>query len=92
MNIDCMFFRTSDDTGSTARPGKEDPHVQPVAVIELENSYGHEKIKYCLWKLLMLRCPVRLLACYQKSLDDEVALLRELTVTVRDSRLRPIMG
>jgi|GEM_PF-2209134 len=75
LNIDAIFFDQAD-----YRPDhdytKWDPFVLPRAIIELENSYGFDKISYCLWKLLCVRASIRALVCYQKG-SQKVSKLKE---------------
>ena len=53
-----------------------DPFVLPRAVVELENSYDIKKTSYCLWKILCVRVPIKVLICYQKT-KDKVATLKQ---------------
>lgn len=46
--------------------------------MELENSYERKKISYCLWKILCVRAPIRVLICYQKSIDEVTTLRQHL--------------
>jgi len=58
---------------------KWDPFVLPRAVVELENKYyDSEKISYCLWKILCIRAPIRVLICYQKGADKVTTLKQHL--------------
>ena len=65
LGIDAMFFDKS-KYGATWKVGDWDPFILPSAIVELENDYNRKKIAYCLWKLLCIRCELRILICYQK--------------------------
>jgi len=64
LGIDAMFFDRA-EYERVARDDQWDPLVIPKTVVELENRYDHEKIKYCLWKVLCIRAPLKVLICYQ---------------------------
>lgn len=72
-NIDVMFI---DDAEYDLSGEERDPCVLPRAVIELENYYGPQKISYCLWKILCVRAPIRVLVCCQES-NNKVATLKQ---------------
>ncbi len=77
LNIDAMFI-----DNAAYIPGKKydeyDPFVLPRAVVELENNYDKEKISYCLWKILCVRAPIRVLICYQEGADKVTTLRKRL--------------
>lgn len=72
LNIDAMYFdkkhyKLVDKLVPVRKWRKSmDPFVIPSAVVEHENNYSHLKIAYCLWKLLIVRSPLRVLVCYQR--------------------------
>ncbi len=69
LNIDAMFFNNKQygTRKDQARRGRRDPFVLPEAAVELENWPTHQKISACLWKLMCIRTPLRVLICYQNS-------------------------
>jgi hypothetical protein len=42
----------------------------PVAVFELENSRGDDRVAYSLWKVLCLRSKLRVVFCYRRDWDE----------------------
>ena len=54
----------------------DERYVLPVVVVEHENSTNTDKVAYCLWKILCIRSPVKVLICYQRNKED-IALLRQ---------------
>ncbi len=60
LGIDFVFLDPNDED-----PGREWPKYLPVACAEHENAPNHKKIGFCLWKLLSVRSPLRILICYQ---------------------------
>ena len=78
LNIDAMFI----DDAAYILPEKKydeyDPFVLPRVVVELENSRKIDKISYCLWKILCVRAPIRVLICYQKDADKITTLKHNL--------------
>ncbi|NOR48540.1 MAG: hypothetical protein GQ533_10945 [Methanosarcinaceae archaeon] len=66
LTIDVMFF----DEKESAE------YIFPRVVIEHENSKSVEKIEYCLWKILCIRSPIRVLICYQDG-EEKVEALRK---------------
>lgn len=68
LNIDGLFFDNNDYNDSI--PEGHDPRVLPRAAIELENSYSQDKIAYCLWKLMCIRTPIKILICYQSNTEN----------------------
>ncbi len=79
LNIDFMFFDEKDYD--------EDNNVLPRAVIEHENMYNPEKIQYCLWKILCINTPLKVLICYQANASKIIPLKKQLEDTVRKGRL-----
>jgi hypothetical protein len=73
-NIDGLFIYNCEYALIDEKIGW-DPFVLPSAAVELENSYDLNKISYCLWKLMCIRSPIRVLICYQDS-SKGVAKLR----------------
>jgi len=66
LTIDVMFFDEKES----------DEYILPRVVIEHENMENIDKIKYCLWKILCVRSPVRVLICYQDG-EEKVEILRK---------------
>jgi hypothetical protein len=58
------------------------PWPRPVAVFELENQQRQELIAYALWKVSLVRCPLKGLFCYRKNPEEIGDLLRYLTEQV----------
>lgn len=85
LNIDALFFDLSayDDWETN----DWDPPILPSAAIELENDYDPMKITYCLWKLLCIRTPLRILICYQAQTDDIQSLRSLLEGVILQRRL-----
>ena len=54
----------------------------PVAVCELENSGDEDLVAYSLWKVLCVRCELRVLFCYRPDADDGPAFVAALTTAV----------
>jgi len=52
-----------------------DPLVLPKVVVELENRDDGKYISYCLWKLLCVCSPLRVLICYQPN-NEKVKLVK----------------
>lgn len=75
LNIDVMFIDKAAYV-LTKKGSEYDPFVLPRAVVELENSYNVDKISYCLWKILCVHAPIRVLICYQKG-ADKVTILKQ---------------
>jgi len=78
LDIDAFYFDRSDYDLPIGVGDNEDPFVLPKAVVEMENSFGKNKIAYCAWKILCVRSPVRALICYQKGMDKVTALAKHL--------------
>ena len=76
LSIDAFFIDNAEYELSEGIYG--DPFVLPRAVVELENSLNINKIAYCLWKLLCIRSPIRVLICYQNSTDMVKSLVKHL--------------
>ena len=54
----------------------------PVAVCELENSADEKFVAYSLWKVLCVRCGLRVVFCYRPEPDEAPTLIAYLTDTV----------
>jgi len=76
LNIDAVFIDKAED--DLIEGSKWDPFVLPRAVVELENRDDRMKISYCLWKILCVRAPIRVLICYQSNTDKVTILKRHL--------------
>ncbi len=66
LNIDAVFIDNA-EYDLVKGECKWDPFALPRAVVELENLYDDDKISYCLWKILCVRSPIRVLICYQSN-------------------------
>lgn len=77
LNIDAVFIDKSEYDLPEERKGW-DPFVLPRAVVELENYYDRMKISYCLWKILCVRAPIRVLICYQSNANNVLTLKQHL--------------
>lgn len=80
LTIDAMFIDNVEYEHGVKGKRDEDVFALPRAVVELENSPKFEKVAYCLWKLLCIRSPIRVLACYQKGeryISDLVKYLQD---------------
>jgi hypothetical protein len=78
LNIDAVFIDNAEYDLIKDEENEWDPFVIPRVVVELENSYNIKKISYCLWKILCVRAPIRVLICYQKGTDKVTALKEHL--------------
>lgn len=76
LNIDAIFIGNVEYDLIEPKENGWDPFVLPRAVVELENSYDINKISYCLWKILCIRSPIRVLVCYQNN-KNKVRSLKE---------------
>lgn len=54
----------------------------PLAVCELENSPQLELVAYSLWKVLCVRCALRVVFCYRARPDESARLVSELAEQV----------
>ena len=54
----------------------------PVAVFELENSNGDDRVAYSLWKVLCVRAQLRAVFCYRKDASEGSRLVRHLSAEV----------
>jgi len=77
LNIDAVFIDNS-EYDLRQEDSEWDPFVLPRAVVELENEYKIDQIAYCLWKILCIRAPIRVLICYQRTLDEVATLTQYL--------------
>lgn len=57
----------------------------PVAVCELENAANADLVAYSLWKVLCVRCGLRILFCYQPDSADGPAFVASLASGVIDA-------
>lgn len=57
----------------------------PVAVCELENSADADLVAYSLWKLLCVRCALRILFCYRPEASEGPAFVASLVSSVVDA-------
>ena len=58
------------------------PWPRPVAVFELENQQSEEIIVYALWKVSLIRCPLKGLFCYRQRPEEIGDLLKVLAAQV----------
>ena len=72
LNIDAMFIANRAYVGWTSK--EWDPPVLPSVVVEHENLDIRGKIRYCLWKILSIRAPLRVLICYQNRTNHIASL------------------
>jgi hypothetical protein len=54
----------------------------PVAVCELENSAEDDLVEYSLWKVLCIRCDLRVVFCFRPEVDAAAPLVTQLTGAV----------
>lgn len=54
----------------------------PVAVFELENSRDDDRVAYSLWKVLCLRCPLRVVFAYREDWQQARNLVNRLSADV----------
>lgn len=80
LTIDVMLFDKEKWRKLYKRNSYYDAFILPEAVIELENEDDKIKIAYCLWKLLCIRAPLRILICHQAN-DNTI---RNLIMHLRD--------
>ena len=78
LGIDAIFIDEAEYDLLKENDKDWDPFVLPRAAVELENSYGFNKISYCLWKLLCIRSPIRVLICYQEESEAVSASSKHL--------------
>ena len=76
LNIDAVFIDNAEY--ALTKESEWDPFALPRAVVELENRYEIMKISYCLWKILCIRSPIRVLICYQSNTNKAIALKEHL--------------
>jgi len=79
LNIDSMFFDIDDYN--------EAEYVLPRAIVEHHNDFSKEDIVYCLWKLLCVRSPFRILICYQAETNDIEVLRKRLEDVIWEGSL-----
>ncbi|WP_448590543.1 hypothetical protein [Thermoflexus hugenholtzii] len=58
------------------------PWPRPVAVFELENQEREENIAYALWKVSLIRCPLKVVFCYRRKFEEIGELLQALLAQV----------
>jgi len=87
LNIDALFIKNSEYDLATVGENGWDPFVLSHVVVELENSYNINKISYCLWKILCIRAPIRVLVCYQNTRNKVRSLKEHLEKVIRRGRL-----
>jgi hypothetical protein len=61
-----------------AFPNREDANVRwplPLAVFELENSPGDDRVGYSLWKVLCVRTPLRIVFAYRRDWEQTRQLM-----------------
>jgi len=78
LDMFAFYFDKSDYDLQIGMSEHEDPFALPRAVVELEKSLDINKIVCCLWKLLCIRTPIRVLICYQKNMDKILSLVKHL--------------
>jgi len=76
LNVDAVFIDKAEY--DLIKGSKWDPFVLPRAVVELENRFDRNKISYCLWKILCVRAPIRVLICYQTKANNVLILKQHL--------------
>jgi hypothetical protein len=54
----------------------------PQAVCELENAADDDQVAYSLWKVLCVRCTLRVVFCYRPEADVGSPLVTKLSATV----------
>lgn len=88
LKIDAFFISNSDYDRLIKKTRKGwDPFVLPQTVIELENSNDKNKISYCLWKILCIRSPLRVLICYQDGTTKVKRLRKHLEGVIQQGHL-----
>jgi hypothetical protein len=83
-DIDALFI---DNKEYENENNNWDPFVLPSAAIELENNPRHDKIAYCMWKILCIRTQLRVLICYQGSSNKISDLISCLTQVISKGNL-----
>lgn len=73
LNIDGLFI-DNDAYASVLDRDNRDPYVLPSIAVELENSLSIDKIAYCLWKIMCIRTPIKILICYQSNAKNVAQL------------------
>ena len=86
LNIDA-FLVDKEAFNSKNKLTGYDPFVLPRAVVELENKPDVNKISYCLWKILCIRAPIRVLICYQGDSIKVQKLKERLEEVIQDGGL-----
>lgn len=82
LGMDVMAFEPS--------PVRQGPSWQfPIAVFELENSRGDDRVAYSLWKVLCLSCRLRVVFAYRRDWEEGRGLVGMLTAEVIGSMSIP---
>lgn len=82
LSIDAMFLKTKEKNQKDYWP-----QCLPEAVVEFENSYDNDKIKFCLWKILCIRSPLKVLICYKRNEDEVKNLFNTLKEFIEKGNL-----
>ncbi len=83
LNIDAMFFDKQLYNKLYIGGKNIDPFILPLAVVEHENEFNDFKIAYCMWKLTLVRSPLRILICYTKKLTQLSKLINYLSDVIK---------
>lgn len=86
LNVDAIFIDDAEYDPSAQKPGW-DPFVLPRAAVELENTWIIQDISYCLWKILCVRAPIRVLICYQNNAEKVEPLIQHLEDVIWEGSL-----
>lgn len=82
---DVFFFDSAEY--DLVKKNYKHPFVLPRVVVELENNDNPSKIVDCLWKILCIRSPIRVLICYQHGEDKITSLRRDLQDVIWEGNL-----
>jgi hypothetical protein len=74
LSLDAMAFEPLN--------GAADRWLFPVAVFELENSGADDRVAYSLWKVLCVRCPLRVVFAYREDWTQGRDLIAALAAAV----------
>jgi hypothetical protein len=75
LGMDVMAFEPQRDAG-------EPCWRFPIAVFELENSRGDDRVAYSLWKVLCLNCRLRIVFAYRQDWEEGRKLVGKLSADV----------
>jgi len=95
LNIDAMYFNKGEINDWQSEYA---PQTLPVVVIEHENMDLTQKIEYCLWKILCIKAPLRILICYKNdnreihNLKDSLEKLIKKIKVSNDEDILVIIG